>query len=332
MNGIQPPKPRILVFGTGGVGCIYAYLLQRGGAAVTTVCRSNFAAVSASGISIDSKLFGAVHFTPDLVVRTVDDAISSSTEPYDYVVVCSKAFPGTAALVHAAVTPAITALVLCQNGIGIEDEYAAAFPQNPILSGVVYLPTTQVSPGRVLMGPLQRLEIGPFPAGRNSGAAERFATVFRAGGGVIEVCDDVQAQRWIKLSVNVAWNPICALTRCDDANFIRSSPMAEGTVRDTMAEVAALAKKAGYDVVSQAAIDEQMGRPQERLETGGKEPSMLTDVRENRALEVEAILGNAVLIARKLDMETPRLDMLYTLAKALSFSITPDSTWKPIAS
>lgn len=36
---------RILIFGTGGVGSVYGYILDRAGAAVITVCRSNYATV-----------------------------------------------------------------------------------------------------------------------------------------------------------------------------------------------------------------------------------------------------------------------------------------------
>jgi 2-dehydropantoate 2-reductase len=188
----------------------------------------------------------------------------------------------------------------------------------------------------VKMGPLQLLHIGTYPAAAGSEAKEatqKFADLFTKGGGIIRVHDDVQAQRWIKLAVNVAWNPTCALSQCDDANFMRSSEAAEPVIRAVMAEVAHLASVVGYpNVVTTAAIDEQLERPRQRLKTGGKEPSMLTDVREGRALEAEAILGNAVRIARRLKVTTPYLDLLYALAKGLSFAIEkPEGEWKPIA-
>ena len=323
---------RVLVFGTGGVGSIYAYILAKGGAHITTVCRSNYTAVSQHGISISSALFGEVSFRPSAVVRSVDE--TDSQDPFDYILICSKAFPGTAALVHAAVTPAKTALVLCQNGIGIEHEYAELYPRNTIISGVVYLPTTQTAPGLIKMGPLQKLQLGTYPAAPSAAAAKaQVATLvaaFAAGGGICEHHDDVQQARWVKLAVNVAWNPTCALTLCDDANLFRSSSVAEETIVLVMREVAAVAKAAGY-LVTDELIAEQLQRPRKRLETGGKEPSMLTDVRENRALEVDAILGNCVAIAQKLGVEAPRLGLLFMLAKALNFSIVKDKTWRDIA-
>ena len=109
-------------------------------------------------------------------------------------------------------------------------------------------------------------------------------------------------------------------------------PMSE--IYHVMKEVALLAEASGYpDVVTEEAIREQLERPAKRLEQGGLEPSMLTDVRFNRELEVDAILGNAVKIADRLKVgdSIPRLKLLTALAKGLNYSIVPDERWKPIA-
>lgn len=132
---------KALIFGAGGVGCIYGYILDRGGAEVTAVCRTNFEAVKAHGIAIRSKVWGKVHYRPE-AVRSVSEAQG----PFDFILVCSKAFPGTSKMIEAAVSEQM-AIVLAQNGIGIEEEYAELFPNNTIISGVVWLPTTQVEPG-----------------------------------------------------------------------------------------------------------------------------------------------------------------------------------------
>jgi 2-dehydropantoate 2-reductase len=253
---------KVLVFGTGGVGCIYAYILQKGRATVTAVCRSNYQAVKESGIMIDSKLFGKVHATPT-PVRTVAEAKSHG--PFDYILVSSKAFPGTSSLLTDAVTPNHTAIVLAQNGIGIEAEYAEAYPSNTIISGVVYLPTTQTRPGCVQMGPLELFEIGVYPNHTASSPAqqkaEAFAELFKQGGATCKVFDDIQKARWIKLSVNAAWNPFCALTHCDDANLLRSSPGAIDQIKGIMKEVASIATAVGYpDLITDDEIEKTLGR------------------------------------------------------------------------
>jgi 2-dehydropantoate 2-reductase len=318
---------RALVFGCGGVGAVYVFVLEKGGAEVTAVCRSNYDAVATHGLSIESKVFGKVEAHP-AVVRRVSDA----TGPFDFVLVCSKAFPGTSKLIAPAVSGS-TAIVLCQNGIGIEAEYAEAFPDNTIISGVVQLPTTQIKPGVIYMGASELLQVGTHPASAPPAAKARaveLSNLFSAGGATCTVHDDVQQQRWEKLAANASMSPITALTRCDQVNFLQSSPVAESTIRTVMGEVHKLAGAAGYPI-SKDRIDYHINRIRGQMKTGGKEPSMLTDVRENRPMEVDAIIGNAVQIARKLNVETPALDLLHALAKGLSFSISPDKPWIPLA-
>lgn len=311
----------MLLFGTGGVGGIYVYILDKGGAEITAVCRSNFEAVKEHGIFIESKVFGNVRTFPK-VVRSVGEAEGH----WDFVVVCSKAFPGAKPSTAEILKPAVstsTAIVLCQNGIGLEKEYADMFPGNPIISGVVYLPTTQESPGVISMGNLERLEVGTYPhdAGQEATkAVNEFAKLFRAGGASIEVHEDIQLRRWSKLAVNAAWNPMCALSFCDDASLLRASPDSTQIVKETMYEVVSVARALGYNLTREES-DGQFDRAEKRLKSGGKEPSMLTDVRNERPIEVEAILGNTRKIAKGVGIPTPMLDMLYILAKGLDGAI-----------
>jgi 2-dehydropantoate 2-reductase len=322
---------KILVFGAGGVGCIYALILWRAGEEITTVCRGNYGQVQENGIIVRSKKWGTCSARPN-VVRTPKEATQFG--PFDYILVCSKAFPSTAKLISAAVSPE-TAIVLAQNGIGIEAEYAVAYPNNTIISGVVYLPTTQVEPGIIEHGtPLERFEIGTYPASANVNAkakVELLAELFTKGDGTCISYDDVQAKRWYKLALNAALNPVTALTLCDDANLIRSSEGALELLKAIMREVGATARAYGYDNIDETSIAEQMARHEDRLITGGKEPSMLVDVRHERPVEVEAILGNVVRMARAKKVDVHLLSMLYTLTKARNFAISKDGGWKPIA-
>ena len=184
---------------------MYGYILHNAGATVTAVCRTNYNAVKQRGILIRSKIFGECHYTP-FATQTVAEAATKG--PFDYIVVASKAFPGTADMIKEAVTPEKTAIVLAQNGIAIEEDYAKLYPTNTIISGVVYLPVTQVEPGVVDMAPLERFEIGTYPANASPAAkaqTQKLSELWKAGGATAPVFDDVQPVRWIKVAINGSW-------------------------------------------------------------------------------------------------------------------------------
>ena len=309
--------PRILLFGAGSIGAAYIYIFTKGGAEVTAICRSNYAAAKANGFTINSGLWGDVHVQPE-VVRTPSEAPG----PWDFVVVCSKANPGAIPSTAETVRPAVgrnTAIVIIQNGIAVEKEYAALFPDNPILSGVVYLPATQTAPAVIAHKEVELLHVGTFPANapdEHKASAIEFAAIIKAGGGTVQIHDDIQFQRYSKLMVNAAWNPTCALTRSRDAQFIKSSPGALDFVRSVMLEVASIAQAAGYAKINADMVEYQINRATAR-DLPGVEPSMLADALAGRAMEVEAIVGNTVQIAREQGVQTPLLDALYALATAL---------------
>ena len=319
--------PRILLHGSGAVGTIYVYLLSKAGYDVTAVCRSNYEAAKANGFLIDSDRYGKGIRIHPTVVRSPAEAAKDG--PYDYLIVSTKALPDeeTSRVVQPAVTKGRTTIVLIQNGIGIEDEYAELFPENPLLSCVVYLPATQISPGHIQMGTFESLEVGTFPASAYpenavvKKAADEFMVIMKKAGSKATWFHDVQEKRWNKLLLNAPWNPTCALTLSRDVAFLQSDSAAEKLIYDIMLEVVAVARALGYTSISAETATEQIKRAGGRVGGKGIEPSMLVDVLNGRRMEAETILGNPVTIAKRLGVEVPRLELLYGLTKALDEAV-----------
>jgi 2-dehydropantoate 2-reductase len=257
------------------------------------VCRSNYEVVSKDGFILNSSIFGqGIRFNPE-VVRDCDEAASSAQGvPYDYIVVCSKAIPGLVPkLIAPAVTPGKTAIVLIQNGVGIEQEYFDAFPGTSIISAVVYLPAAQRPSGVI-----------------KHGEVEKFY-------------DDIQLKRWNKLLVNASWNPICALTLSKDIDVLASCSEAPAILLAVMMEICDIANAHGYTMKKEE-VERQLGRAQARIPiNAGIEPSMLQDVQSGRRIEVEAIVGNTVRMGKAKGIRCDRLELLYVLAKTLDLHI-----------
>ncbi|KAI1330314.1 2-dehydropantoate 2-reductase [Xylariaceae sp. FL0255] len=336
-------SPKILIFGTGAIGTIYTWVLSQAipESDLTAVCRSSYDVAARDGLTVNSQKWGDNLKVRPNVVKSVAEAAEKGE--FDYVIVAAKALPtnpSTAEIIRPAVTPGKTAVVLLQNGIGIEEEYVKAFGSEvPVVSTVVYMPATQTSPAVVAHDArIQHLHVGTYPAGESASplAKERASTLVdllhNAGAGAT-LHDDVQGTRWDKLLMNAAWNPICALTRLRSVEFGLLGPPpttdaeAEGggegetllLVRDVMREVASIARACGYTQMDEKAIDRQIDISMQ-FPYPGNQPSMLADVLEKRALEADALVGNAVRIAREKGVDTPVLRTLWLLTRGLSRS------------
>ncbi len=322
-------QPHILIFGAGAVGTCYIYILQQAGCQVATVCRSNYRKAKSDGFCLNSQIFGQnLHLQP---YRVAQSKAELRGQIFDFLLVTTKAFPGTSPstpeLIRPYVSPGITTIALLQNGIGIEEEYGTMYPQNPVLSCVVNLNAVRTSPTHVHMGASEHLEIGPSLMNELNGhelalrRAGILCGLIRRGGGTASVYTSIQPKRWLKLLTNATWSPICALTQLDDASFLQSSSSALRCVKRAMSEVIDVAQALGYFEVNQAASDHVMERVLDRVGTTGYEPSMSADVQHRRPMEIEAILGNVIRIARREDVPVMQLECLYALVLGLDEAI-----------
>jgi 2-dehydropantoate 2-reductase len=313
-------RPRVLLFGAGGVGTVYLWLLSKT-STTTAVCRSNYDVAKTDGFIINSSIFGqGIHFRPD-VVRCCDEAASTST-PFDYVVVCSKAIPGTVPKwIAPVVTPGHTVIVLLQNGIGIEEEYCTAFPNNPVVSTVLYFPATQRPAGVIKHGEIERLEVGAYPSSAPAEHAKAFAQLIRSVGATAIFHEDIQLIRWTKLLINASWNPICALAFSKDTDVLESFDGAPDIIEAVMLEIRDIAVAHGYNITKDK-VEFELGRAKARIPIhAGIEPSMLQDVQAGRRIEVEAIVGNSVRMGKAKGVKCDRLELLYVLAKTLDMHL-----------
>lgn len=326
-----PRRPKALVFGTGSLGIIYSMILSRSGVDLSCICRSNYAAAKTNGFTAHSTIFGNENFHPTIYSCVEDIQITDENEMYDFIIVTTKAFinkSGTGSAVPS-ISPLVsprTAIVIIQNGIGMEQQYRDQFPNNPIVSCVAYMPTTQTAPGTVHHTEVERLQLGTFPSNgvptSHHEAVAKFAALIRSGGGTAEIFADVQVARWKKLIGNCSWNPICALSRCRDLEFLQASFLSRDIVQSVMEEIVSVAVAAGYgDDIGLDDITTQMSRSAARL-WPGVEPSMLADATSNKPMEVDVIIGEVVRLGRHHKVLIPRLECLYVLISGLSWSQT----------
>lgn len=318
--------PRVLVIGLGAVGIVYTYVLTRAipEGNIVAVCRSNRLAAEKDGFRLDSAVWGDNLRIRPVIVGSVYEAAKSQDHPFDFIIIAAKCIPSVPPM-HDAIRPAVstnTSIVLLQNGIGIETPYAELYPDNPIISVCVYVSCVQTSPAVTIHNDVQKLHIGTYPASApvsHKEAAAQLAVLFKTAGAAVYLPGDVQEERWGKMLINGAWNPICALTRSGDASFLASHKDAVQLVREVMLEISSIARGCGYTNINAALVETQLERAIARSPPGVS-PSMMIDVIKGRNMEVNALVGNILNIAVEKRVNTPLLRTIYLLINGLDAS------------
>jgi 2-dehydropantoate 2-reductase len=297
---------KVLVIGTGAVGGFYGALLAKAGAEVSVVARSDYEQVRASGIDVvsDTKL-GGYHFRPAAVVR---DAAELADQP-DYVLLCVKVVEEAdrAALLRGALGPD-TAIVLVSNGVEIEDDIAAAFPDHELISALAFICVTRTAPGKIWHQAYGRLALGNYPKGL-SDKTKALCEAFEKSGIGAAASPDIVTARWQKCVWNAPFSPLSVLSGGLGTNDILATQ--EPLVRAVMAEIERIATALGHalppDIVEKN-IDSTYKMPPYKT-------SMLLDFEAGRPMETEAILGNAVRAGRRAGVAIPYLEAIYALMK-----------------
>lgn len=297
-------KPEIVLVGTGAVGSFYTGKLAQAGASVSFVCRSDFEEVSRNGVSIKS-VRGDYSFRPKEVIRTI---IDYSGTP-DFIIVATKVLPeiDVPALIRGKVGTDTT-IVLLQNGINIEPPVMNAFPDNEIISGLAFICVSRESFGCIDHQDYGRLVLGKYPTGRSS-RAEELAVLFNSVDVNCDTDDDIITARWKKLVWNAPFNPMSVLAGGATTREMMNSPETLKLARNVMKEVLALAEKTG-NPIDCSFIDKMI---EDTSKMTPYKTSMLLDYEGKRAMEVEAILGNAVRLASQERLPVPHLESLYGL-------------------
>ncbi len=187
-------------------------------------------------------------------------------------------------------------------------------PCERVIGCVVYPAAELIAPGVI-----KHVEGNRFPLGEPDGTASarvtRVAESFVRGGLQAPILDNIRAEIWLKLWGNLTFNPISALSRATLAGICQY-PLSRELARLMMTEAQDIAGKLG--ITFRVPIEKRIAGA-ERV--GHHKTSMLQDVEASRTLEIDALLGSVVELARLTHTPTPHLDTVYALTKLLAKSL-----------
>jgi len=319
----------ITVIGAVAIGGLMAVKLAAAGEAVSVVARGeHLKAIRERGLVLKEG--------GEEIVARVDatDRIAEAGRP-DLVVLAVKAHQAAAIAPDvASILAPSTMVVTAQNGIpwwyffkhggpheGVRLKsvdpggvIADHLPIDAIIAGIVYQAAEIESPGVI-----KHIEGNRFPLAEIDGLkSERVAAlsrIFFNAGFKSPVIADVRAEIWTKLWGNLTFNPVSALSHATLEDICRFAP--------TRALAAAMMREAqtvgeAFGIRFRLSIDKRIAGAES---IGAHKTSMLQDIEHGRAIEIDALLGSVIELARLAQLATPHLDAVYAVTKLLGETV-----------
>lgn len=207
-------------------------------------------------------------------------------------------------------------IVLLQNGIGWEEKIAARFPYTHVAAGLAFLCSTKIGPGHIHHQDYGAVTLAPYAGSRRTTRApailKRVAADFRRAGVPVRILPDMVLARWKKLVWNIPFNGLSVVHNARTDRLI-SEPSFRREVLVLMGEVVRGARALGRHIPP--SFVRKMIRDTERMKP--YRTSMKVDFDARRPMEVEAIFGNPLRMARAAGAHLPRLAQLYRTLKEL---------------
>ncbi len=291
------PKPRVLIVGPGSVGSLITYALNSSGIAPWVAYRSK---PRSNLLRCPS---GEVR-----ELRAEPIPLESALGSWDVVFVSTKAYDAVGVVDKLRYLD-FSLAVFTQNGLGVleraEEVLGAERVAQLVLNQGTYYDSS--SGTYVWVG-----------GGKNYlGMRRRFREELKVVAQLlkplnVEVVEDVEPYRWVKLAVNACINPITALLRVPNGYLARSREL-ELAIRGVVEEVRTVAGRLGVELPGDPVAE--VLRVAES--TAENISSMLSDVLTCRRTEVDFINGAVVELGRKLGVRTTYNEVLYYLVKSL---------------
>ena len=188
---------------------------------------------------------------------------------------------------------------------------SAQIPADRIIGCVVYPASDLIAPGVI-----RHVEGDRFPIGELDGTAServrRVSACFTNAEFKAPVLDNIRAEIWLKLWGNLSFNPISSLSHSTLVDICQY-PLTRDLAAAMMREAQAVAHKLGIEF--RVSLEKRIAGAEK---VGKHKPSMLKDVEAGRALEIDALVGAVVELARLTDTPTPHIDTVYSLVMLLA--------------
>ena len=319
---------KICVVGAGAIGGMLGVKLALSGHDVTLVLRgANLQAVQENGLTLIEENGNTLLAKPIAATASISEA-----GPQDLVILGLKAHqvaavaPDLPKLMHGA-----TRVVTMQNGIpwwyfhklsgaytgmpvlAVDPDGVIAqhIPIDSVIGSVVYPASEVIRPGVIKVIEGNRFTLGEID-GSDTPSIRAVSDAFKAAGFKAPVSLDIRSEIWLKVWGNLSFNPISALTHATLEDICTYPPTRE-LAAGMMTEAQAIGEKLG--VQFKVSLEKRIAGAQA---VGQHKTSMLQDVEQGRALELQALVASVIELGKTTGTPTPTIQAVYALASLLA--------------
>ena len=290
---------RYAVVGAGAIGGYYGAKLAYSGQEVHFLSHSDYQYVKERGFQVDS-CDGSFHLPQVNVYQHAEDMPQC-----DVVIVGLKTINNH--LLPQLLPPLLhqhTAVVLIQNGIGVEADVQQMFPGVQLIAGLAFICSAKTEPGRVNHQCYGSINLGNYSC-RDEALFAQILADFNAAGVTAASVPYAEA-RWKKAVWNMPFNGM-TVALDTQTDLLLKNPATRALIREQMMEVIGAAQALGVSALTEEFADKMIAMTDAMTPYS---PSMKLDYDFHRPMEIHYLYTRPIELAAEAGFAMPRLKML----------------------
>ena len=290
---------RYAVVGAGAIGGYYGAKLAYSGQEVHFLSHSDYQYVKERGFQVDS-CDGSFHLPQVNVYQHAEDMPQC-----DVVIVGLKTINNH--LLPQLLPPLLhqhTAVVLIQNGIGVEADVQQMFPGVQLIAGLAFICSAKTEPGRVNHQCYGSINLGNYSC-RDEALFAQILADFNAAGVTAASVPYAEA-RWKKAVWNMPFNGM-TVALDTQTDLLLKNPATRALIREQMMEVIGAAQALGVSALTEDFADKMIAMTDAMTPYS---PSMKLDYDFHRPMEIHYLYTRPIELAAEAGFAMPRLKML----------------------
>ena len=287
------------IIGVGAIGGYYGSKLAYSGQEVHFLSHSDYEFVKEHGMQVDS-CNGSFHLDQVNVYQNAVDMPKC-----DVVIVGLKTTNNH--LLPELLSPLLhehTAVVLIQNGIGVEADVQKMFPNVQLIAGLAFICSAKTEPGRVNHQCYGSINLANYSCKDES----LFNSILKdfTDANIQAASVPYDEARWKKAVWNMPFNgmTVALNTRTD---LLLKNPATRQLIRDLMMEVVGASRALGVSGVDETFVEKMIQMTDEMTPYS---PSMKLDFDFHRPMEIYYLYTRPIEIARAAGFRMAKLEML----------------------